>query len=68
MMCGIDLESAPGKVGSRGYEALERAFFEHDLYIRLATDTIVTAPPLIASESDIGQIRDRIAALLKKLA
>jgi beta-alanine--pyruvate transaminase len=68
MMCGIDLESAAGKVGQRGYEALERAFFEHDLYIRLATDTIVTAPPLIASESDIGQIRDRIAALLKTLA
>jgi len=68
MMCGIDLESAAGKVGQRGYEALERAFFEHDLYIRLATDTIVTAPPLIASETDIGQIRDRIAALLKTLA
>jgi len=68
MMCGIDLESAPGKVGARGYEALERAFFEHDLYIRLATDTIVTAPPLIATESQIGEMRDRIATLLSKLS
>ena len=67
MMCGIDLDSTPGKVGARGYDALERAFFDHDLYIRLATDTIVTAPPLIATESDIGQIRDKIAALLKSL-
>ena len=68
MMCGIDLDPVPGKVGQRGYDALERAFFEHDLYVRFATDTIVTAPPLIASESDIGRIRDRIAALLKTLA
>jgi beta-alanine--pyruvate transaminase len=68
MMCGIDLDPAPGKVGARGYEALERAFFEHDLYIRLATDTIVTAPPLIATEGQIGEMTDRIAALLRKLA
>jgi beta-alanine--pyruvate transaminase len=68
MMCGIDLDSVPGKVGQRGYDALERAFFEHDLYIRMATDTIVVAPPLIATETDIADIRDRIAALLKKLA
>ena len=67
MMCGIDLESVPGKVGSRGYDALERAFFEHDLYVRFATDTIVTAPPLIASEIDIAEIRDRIAAMLRRL-
>ncbi|CAN0201286.1 unnamed protein product, partial [Phaeothamnion confervicola] len=68
MMCGIDLNSVAGKVGQRGYDVLERAFYEHDLYIRLATDTIVVAPPLIAAESDIADIRDRIANLLKKLA
>ncbi len=68
MMCGIDLESVAGKVGLRGYDALERAFFEDDLYIRLATDTIVIAPPLIATEKDIAEIRDRLATLLKRLA
>jgi beta-alanine--pyruvate transaminase len=67
MMCGIDLDSVPGKAGSRGYEALERAFHDHDLYVRLATDTLVVAPPLIATESDIGRIRDLIAAMLKQL-
>ena len=67
MMCGIDLDSVPGKVGQRGYEALERTFFEHDLYIRLATDTLVTAPPLIVSESQIGEMTDKIKAMLRKL-
>ena len=68
MMCGIDLDSVPGKIGQRGYHALEQSFFEHDLYVRLATDTIVVAPPLIATERDLAEIRDKIAALLKKLA
>ena len=68
MMCGIDLDSVPGKVGARGYDALERAFFEDDLYIRLATDTIVVAPPLIATDRDIADITDRLKKLLKRLA
>jgi len=67
LMCGIDLESVPGRIGQRGYDALERSFFEHDLYVRFATDTIVPAPPLIVGERDIADMRDRIAAMLKKL-
>ena len=64
MMCGIDLEPIAGAVGKRGYEAMERAYHEHDLYIRLAADTIVVAPPLIATERDIAEIRDKLAKLL----
>ncbi|MGE0626401.1 MAG: aspartate aminotransferase family protein [Hyphomicrobiaceae bacterium] len=68
MMCGIDLAPAAGKVGSRGYEAMERGFHEHDLYVRIATDTLVVAPSLIVSEAQIGEIRDRIATVLKALS
>ena len=68
LMCGIDLDGIAGKPGARGYEVMERAFHEHDLYVRTAGDTIVVAPPLIVSESQIGEIRDKIVALLKALA
>ena len=67
-MCGIDLDGIPGKPGARGYDVLERAFQEHDLYVRTAGDTIVVAPPLIVSDSQIGEIRDKIAGLLAVLA
>jgi len=67
MMCGIDLEPKPGRPGLRGYEAMERGFHDHDLYVRLATDTIIVAPPLIAGEADIGEIRDRIGRVLEAL-
>jgi beta-alanine--pyruvate transaminase len=67
MMCGIDLAPIPDLPGKRGFEAMERMFHDHDLYCRVAGDTLVTAPPLIVSEAEIGEIRDRIAALLKAM-
>ncbi|MFM1815507.1 MAG: hypothetical protein RLZ98_2202 [Pseudomonadota bacterium] len=67
MMCGIELAPETGKPGKRGYEAMERMYHDHDLHCRVAGDTLVTAPPLIATETDIADIRDRLAALLKSL-
>ncbi|MCB1510884.1 MAG: aspartate aminotransferase family protein [Hyphomicrobiaceae bacterium] len=68
LMCGIDLDPLPGKPGVRGYEAIERMYHEFDLYCRVTMDTLIVAPPLIASESDISDIRDRIATVLKAVA
>jgi beta-alanine--pyruvate transaminase len=67
VMCGIDLEPAAGKQGLRGYEALERLFHDHDIYVRVAGDTLVIAPPLIVSEGQIGEIVDRVTKLLGRL-
>lgn len=64
LICGIDLEPIAGKPGARGYEAMEKSFHDLDLYVRLAMDTIIVAPPLVVGEVDIGDIRDRIAKLL----
>jgi beta-alanine--pyruvate transaminase len=52
----------------RGYDAIERMYADHDLYVRVAADTIVPSPPLIVSESQIGEIRDKIAAVIKAVA
>jgi beta-alanine--pyruvate transaminase len=67
LMSGIDLDSAPGKPGQRGYEVMERLFHDSDIYVRAAGDTLIVAPPLIITEAHIGEIRDRIAAVLKLL-
>ena len=53
--------------GQRGYDALQRMFYSHDLYVRVAGDTLVAAPPLIAALDDIAQIRERLATMLKEL-
>lgn len=68
LICGIDLAAAGGVFGKRGYDVMERAYHDHDLYIRVAGDTLVVAPPLIASDADLGEIRDKIAAVLERSA
>lgn len=68
LMCGIDLAAHPDGGGVRGMAVTEQAFHDHDMYIRVAGDTIVVAPPLIASADDLDQIRDRIAAVLRAVA
>ncbi|MEM9030879.1 MAG: aspartate aminotransferase family protein [Pseudomonadota bacterium] len=67
LMCGIDLAPAEGRPGARGYEAIERMYHEHDFYCRVTADTIIVAPPLIASQDDLVQVRDKIEAVLKSL-
>ena len=54
---GIDLASKPDGVGKRGFEALDLAFYDHDLMLRAAGDTLALTPPLIVSEG--ADRRDR---------
>ena len=68
MTAGIDLASRPDAVGKRGYEAMERAFHEHDLMVRGVGDTLALSPPLIVTEDQIGEIFDKVAAIIKAVA
>jgi beta-alanine--pyruvate transaminase len=43
-------------------------YADHDLYCRVTADTLIPSPPLIVSESQIGEMRDKIAAVLKAVA
>ena len=65
---GIDLAPRKDGAGARGFEGLERAFHEHDLMIRVAGDTIALTPPLIVSESQIGEIMDKVAKVIRAVA
>ena len=62
---GIDLAPQPGAAGERGYEAMERAFHDEDLVIRITGDTLAIAPPLVATEAEIGQIFEKVGRVIR---
>src|ERR671932_1313998 len=64
----IDLEPKASAPGARGYEAMDRAFREHDLVVRVTGDKIALSPPLIVTETQSGEIADKLRSLLRSLA
>lgn len=68
LVAGIDLEPRPGAAGARGYEAMDRAFHEFGVMIRVTGDTIALSPPLIISEAEIDELFDKLAQLIRSLA
>jgi len=64
----IDLAPAKDAPGNRAFEAMDRAFHEFDLMIRVTGDTIAVSPPLILTESDIGAIADRLGKVIRAVA
>lgn len=64
LMCGIDLTPDPGNPGAKGYRLIEHTFHEANLYVRIAGDTLIVAPSLVATRDDLAQIRDLIARSL----
>jgi beta-alanine--pyruvate transaminase len=66
LIAGIELGSRPNAMGSRGYDAMVRAFND-GLLIRVTGDTIALSPPLIISESQIDQIVTMLRKVLNSL-
>jgi beta-alanine--pyruvate transaminase len=67
VVAAIDLASRPDGFGKRAYAAMERAFAEEDLMVRVSGETIALSPPLIITESEIGQLFIKLARVLKAL-
>jgi beta-alanine--pyruvate transaminase len=65
---GIDLASRPDAVGKRGMDALDLGFFEHEITFRAIGDTLALSPPLIVSESQIGEMFDKLGRIIKAVA
>jgi beta-alanine--pyruvate transaminase len=65
LSAGIDLAARDGAVGERGYEAMERAFQDEDLVIRVTGDTLAFAPALVVSEAQIAEIFDKTARVIR---
>jgi len=66
LVAGIDLTPVAGAPGKRAYSAMEAGFHDHDIMIRITGDTLALSPPLIVTESQIGEIFEkRLPAVLK---
>jgi beta-alanine--pyruvate transaminase len=68
LTAGIDLASIPDQFGKRATAALDHAFFEENVLIRITGDTIALTPPLIVSEAQIGEIFDKVGAAIRAVA
>jgi len=62
---GIDLAPRSGVPGERGYEAMDRAFHDEDLVIRITGDTLAIAPPLIVTEAQIAEIFEKVGRVIR---
>ncbi|MEX2630900.1 MAG: aspartate aminotransferase family protein [Tistlia sp.] len=66
LIAGIELESRPGKVGARGYEAFRKAF-EAGVLIRVTADIIALSPPLIIEKPEIDRLFETVRDVLQSL-
>ena len=68
LAAAIEMEPIEGAVGKRGYEALQRAFFDENMVVRISGDTIVLIPSLIANESEIVRMVEGVRAVLERVS
>jgi len=67
LLGAVEIESTADAPGARARKCAD-VCFDHGVFVRALGDTLVLSPPLIVEESQIGQIRDAIAAGLKEVA
>jgi beta-alanine--pyruvate transaminase len=60
----IELDPLPGEPGKRGYARFVEAF-ERNLLVRQTGDIIALSPPLIIEKSQIDELIDTVASVLK---
>jgi beta-alanine--pyruvate transaminase len=68
LTAAVDLASRPDVFGKRAYEAMERGFHEENVMIRSLGETLVLTPPLVISESQIGEIFEKLGRLINASA
>jgi beta-alanine--pyruvate transaminase len=69
LVAAIDMKPVEGKPGLRSYKAMENAFHDHGLLLRITGDTLALSPPLVISEDEINEIFvDKIPKILASVA
>ena len=64
LICGIELESRPGKPAARAYEVFTKCFWQKNILVRTTGDIIALSPPLIINEEQIDMLFNAIAEVL----
>ena len=67
LAAAIELEPIPNAIGKRGYEALQRGFFDESVVVRISGDTVVLIPALIAGDSEISRMVEAVGSVLNRL-
>ncbi len=67
LVAAIDLEPREGAPGARGFEAMERAFHDHAIMVRMTGDTLAVSPPLIISETEIDALFEGLRRMISEL-
>jgi beta-alanine--pyruvate transaminase len=65
LTAGIDLASRPDAFGARAHDAMNRAFHDEGVMVRITGETLALTPPLIVSEAQIGEIFDKVCRVIK---
>lgn len=65
LLAGIDLET-DGAPGRRGFAVLKQ-LFEAGLVARVSNDTIILAPPFVATEAQIREMVDIVGSVVSGL-
>jgi len=65
LICGIELESVPGKPTARAFDVFLKCFWDKNVLIRTTGDIIALSPPLIIDKTQIDQLFSAIADVLK---
>ena len=68
LAAAIEMEPIADAVGSRGYDVLQRAFFDENMVVRISGDTIVLIPSLIANENEIGRMVEGVRNILERVS
>jgi beta-alanine--pyruvate transaminase len=66
LILGLELESIPGKVGTRAFEVYVQCF-ERGLLIRQTGDILALSPPLFVERTHIDQMFGTLAQVLRGL-
>ncbi len=64
----IEMETRDGLVGARAMDAMNACFWNENLLVRVTGDIIALSPPLIISETQIGEVIDRVRRVLRSIA
>jgi beta-alanine--pyruvate transaminase len=65
LVCGIELESVPGKPSARAFDVFQKCFWDKGVLIRTTGDIIALSPPLIIDKQQVDQLFSAIADILK---
>ncbi len=68
LVAAIDLAPIEGSPGLRGFKAVDHAFHKADILLRATGDTLVATPPLIISQAQIGELAEKMAAVIRAVA